>query len=102
MDAAATVERTYLRTWIALLVLAAATFGLSFLDLGPFHTPVALLIGTAKAILIVLFFMHLARERGSIPVAMIVWLLLLGILIALSMADVATRDTPLQPPVSGP
>lgn len=102
MNASPITGRTYLRTWVALLALAAATFGLSFLPLGVFHTPVALLIAGVKAALIALFFMHLAEERGSIPVAVGVWVLLLAILIALTAADVATRHTPERPPASGP
>ena len=102
MDASRITERTYLRTWIALMALAAATFGLSFLDLGVLHVPVALLIAGAKATLIELFFMHLLQERGSIPIAVGIWFLLLAILIALTAGDVLTRETELRPPVSGP
>jgi|SRR5690606_39145204 len=101
MDTPPITERTYLRTWIALMALAAATFGLSFLDLGVFHLPVALLIAGAKAALIALFFMHLVHERGSIPVAVGIWFLLLAILIALTASDVLTRGVMLRPPASG-
>ena len=59
------------------------------------------MIAGAKAALIVLF-MHLADERGSIPIAVGIWFLLLAILIALTAGDVLTRETELRPPVSGP
>lgn len=94
--------RTYLLTWIALMVLAAATLGLSFLPLGAFHTPVALFIAATKAALIALFFMHLADERGSIPIAVGIWVLLLAVLVTLTAADVLTRGATLRPPASGP
>jgi len=102
MDAPRAAERTYLLVWIALLVLAAATFGLSSLGLGAFHMPVALLIAGAKAALIALFFMHLSRERGSIPLALGVSIALLAILILFTTADVRTRETLPRPPASGP
>ena len=90
--------RTYLATWLALLALTAATFGLAFLPLGAFHVPVALLIAGTKGGLIVLFFMHLAEHRGTSRVTVLVWALLLATLVALTAADVATRDrTPRRP-----
>lgn len=83
--------RRYLLTWLTLLALATTTFGLAHLDLGPARVPTALAIAGAKATLIVLFFMGLSRERGSIPIAVGLWLALLIILVALTAADVATR-----------
>ncbi|HEX7051822.1 MAG TPA: cytochrome C oxidase subunit IV family protein [Longimicrobiales bacterium] len=93
--------RTYLFTWIALVVLSALTLLLSVAPLGPFHVPVALLIAGTKGVLIVLFFMHLVEQRSVNRVAVIFWLLLLLILISLTAADVATRSLDLRPPVSG-
>ena len=39
-------------------VLTVVTAGVAFIDLGPFNTVVALVIATFKAVLVVLFFMH--------------------------------------------
>jgi cytochrome c oxidase subunit 4 len=50
--------RTYIGVFVALLVLTAATVGAARMDLGAFNTPVALLIAVVKALLVVLFFMH--------------------------------------------
>lgn len=91
MQQTAPSTRTYLLTWLALLALAVVTFGLSQFDLGSLQVLIALVIAAVKATLIALFFMGLARERGSIPIAVGLWLALLAILISLTAADVWTR-----------
>src|SRR5580692_7652464 len=78
--------------WLALMVLTVVTAAVSFVDLGPFNTIVALIIATCKALLVVLFFMHVkyASEKliKMVIVASIFWLLLL---LLLSLADYGTR-----------
>ena len=82
----------YIAIWIALLVLTVVTAGVAFIDLGPFNTIVALTIATCKALLVILFFMHVkyASERLTkvVIVSSIFWLLLL---LGLSLADFGTR-----------
>jgi cytochrome c oxidase subunit 4 len=81
----------YVLAWAALLVLTAASYGISRLDLGAAGTAVALLIAGGKACIVLLFFMHLtetsasARVAAAVAVAFIV-LLCLGI-----YADVGFR-----------
>jgi cytochrome c oxidase subunit 4 len=83
--------RVYITVFIALMVLLALTIGAAFLNLGPFGLPLALTIAALKALLIVLYFMHL---RYSDHVAWIfagagfLWLL---ILIVLTISDYASR-----------
>ena len=85
-------SKLYYIIWIALLILTAVTAGVAFIDLGPFNTVVALVIATFKALLVVLFFMHVKytseRMTKVVIVAAIFWLLLL---LGLSLADYATR-----------
>ena len=85
-------SKLYLGIWITLLCLTVITAGVSFIDLGPLNTVVALVIATFKALLVVLFFMHVkyASEKLSkmVVVAAVFWLLLL---LTLSMADYVTR-----------
>ena len=52
--------RTNLYIFGALLALLFATVLAAYLPLGPLHFPVAMTISLAKAVLIALFFMHLA------------------------------------------
>ena len=69
--------RTDVLTWIALLVLLAITCGSSFIPMGPMNTVVNLAVAAIKALLVVLVFMRLSRERLVIRLvasAGIVWL----------------------------
>jgi cytochrome c oxidase subunit 4 len=85
-------SKFYYGIWIALLCLTVITAAVSFLDLGPFNAVVALVIATVKAVLVVLFFMHVKYTSEKLTkiviVSAIFWLFLL---LALSMADYATR-----------
>jgi len=83
--------RIYFAIFAALLALTALTAWVAFFDLGPLNTVVAITIACAKALLVVLFFMHL-RWGGKI-----LWLLVgtalfwLVILITLIMCDYVSR-----------
>jgi cytochrome c oxidase subunit 4 len=94
--------KTFLITWVALMLLALLSFGLSYLPLGRLEGPLALGIAAMKGALVVLFFMELIGQRASNKIVLItgvVWLLLLA---TLTTADVLTRPTPpLVPPVAG-
>ena len=83
---------TYFAVWIALLVGTFLTYEVAKIDLGPFNAAVALIIATTKALLVALFFMHLkgASER-LLKLVVISTVFFLFILMALSMADYATR-----------
>ena len=85
-------SKMYYGIWIALMVLTVVTASVAFVDLGPFNTVVALVIATCKALLVVLFFMHVkyASEKLTkmVIVASVFWLL---ILLLLSLADYGTR-----------
>ena len=78
--------------WITLMCLTVITATVSFIDLGPFNTIVALAIATFKALLVVLFFMHVkySSERLTkvVIVSSVFWLV---ILLLLSLADYSTR-----------
>ena len=57
--------KLYLAIWLALLVGTGLTSWRHSIDLGPFNTIVALTIATVKAILVVLFFMHVKYATRS-------------------------------------
>ena len=85
-------SKLYYTIWIVLLCLTVVTAAVSFVDLGRFNTVIALVIATVKALLVVLFFMHVkytSEKLTKIVIASaIFWLFLL---LALSMADYGTR-----------
>jgi len=91
--------RLYVAVFAALLVLTVATVTVSYVDLGPLSVVVALTIAFTKALLVVLFFMHLRESSGLVWVVAGGGFFWLAILIALTMSDVLTRGWL---PVSGP
>jgi cytochrome c oxidase subunit 4 len=83
---------TYFAVWAALLVGTFITYKAAFLDLGVFNAAVALTIATTKALLVVLFFMHLrGAPEKLLKLVVISTIFFLFILLALSMADYGTR-----------
>jgi cytochrome c oxidase subunit 4 len=80
-----------LTVFAALLALLLLTIGAAYLDMGSVNTVVALAIAVCKAVLIMLYFMHLRfanRLTWVFAGAAFLWL---AILIALSMSDYLTR-----------
>lgn len=86
-----TPVRTYLLVAIALVVLTAMTIAASFMPLGPLHAPVALALATAKALLVVLYFMNVRRSGPITRIVIIVALFWFGILIVGVLDDYLTR-----------
>ena len=84
--------KLYIGIWLALLVGTGLTVAAALVDMGPFNPIVALAIATTKAILVVLFFMHVkyAHERLT-KLVIIAGIFFFLILLALSMADYSTR-----------
>jgi cytochrome c oxidase subunit 4 len=83
--------RTYYLVFAALLVLTLLTVGASYLELGPLHTVVALLIAASKALLVVLFFMHVLYSPRLIWVVIGGSLFWLALMLALTLSDYWTR-----------
>jgi cytochrome c oxidase subunit 4 len=81
----------YYTIFLALLVGTAITVAVAFVDLGPLNNVVMLTIACAKALLVVLFFMHVrwsTRLTWVVAGAGFFWLL---ILFTLTMADYLSR-----------
>ena len=85
------VPRSLVWAWLGLLLLLAATLGLAYLPLGSGNIVVSLAIATAKAVIVAIVFMKLARGPSLTWIfagAGLFWLMLL---IGLSATDYATR-----------
>ncbi|MDR3622679.1 MAG: cytochrome C oxidase subunit IV family protein [Paludisphaera borealis] len=83
--------RTYVIIYAVLMLLLVATAGAAFLPLGNAHLPVAMTIAVIKAVLIVLFFMHVyysSRLTWVVSVASFLWL---GLLLVFLIADYFSR-----------
>jgi cytochrome c oxidase subunit IV len=82
----------YWGIWLLLICLTFVTAWVANIDLGRLNTVVALVIATSKAIVVVLFFMHV-KYTGEKLTKVVIFsaLFFLLILLGLSMADYATR-----------
>jgi cytochrome c oxidase subunit 4 len=102
----ATPWTVYFWTWVALVVLAAATYLLSKAPIGgsTVHATVALFIAVVKALLVAMIFMHLLEQRSVNRLFFLIATLFIVLLVGLTVADVVTRDANLplpQPPPPG-
>jgi cytochrome c oxidase subunit 4 len=84
--------RTYLSVWAVLLILLVATVGLAYVPLGSMHVVAAVTIAFAKAILIVLFFMHVRYKPRITVVFVCAGLFWLSIMFTLALGDYMTRS----------
>jgi len=84
--------KLYVTIWLALLVGTGLTVFASTIDLGPFNAIVALAIASTKAVLVILFFMHVkyAHEKMT-KLVILTAIFFFLILLALTMADYGTR-----------
>lgn len=85
--------RVYTLVLLALIALTLLTVGISFVPLSAnWHVGLGLSIGGAKAVLVVIFFMHLFRSPKLIWAVVAValfWLLI--VLMLLTFCDYVTR-----------
>jgi cytochrome c oxidase subunit IV len=78
-------------TWLALLILLAATVASAYVPLGTFNLVINLVIAGLKAALVALFFMHLARSNALLRLAACAGLLWLAFMFALTFSDYLSR-----------
>ncbi len=87
-----TSVRTYFTVFIALNVLLVTTVAAAYLPLGDWHFPIAMIFAVAKAVLIVLFFMHVLHSHRLTMIIAVAGFLWLGIMLALTLSDYLSRD----------
>jgi cytochrome c oxidase subunit 4 len=83
--------KVYIGVGSALLVLTATTAGVSFIDLGVFNAVVALAIAVFKAMLVVLFFMHIKYSNKLTKLTVVCGIFVFLGLISMTMADYMSR-----------
>lgn len=81
----------YYTIFASLMVLTVLTVAVSYVDMGLLNLPVALAIAVSKAMLVIMFFMHVKYSTKLVQVTAFTGFLFLGILIALTMADYLSR-----------
>jgi cytochrome c oxidase subunit IV len=75
-----------------LVVLTVATWLIAFVNLGIFNPVVALTIAVMKAVLVILFFMHVRYSSKLTMVTVGAGFFWLLIMITLSLSDYISRD----------
>jgi cytochrome c oxidase subunit 4 len=77
--------------WLSLLALLAVTVVSAYVPMGAFNTVVNLAIAAAKALLVLIFFMHLREASAAIRLIAAAGFFWLAILLGISLADFFAR-----------
>jgi cytochrome c oxidase subunit 4 len=93
MSSHITPRRTYIFVYLALLILLGGTIGLAYVDLGIWNSVAAITIAVVKALLVVLFFMHVKYSSNLTRVYVLAGFLWLALLIGLTLTDYLTRTS---------
>lgn len=96
-----TSRRPLVLTWVALMLLLAATAGIALLPLGWLNTAISFAIALAKALLVAIVFMRLRRAPPLVRLAAVTGAVTLALLFGLALTDYATR-TELKAPFQQP
>ena len=84
-------RRSYFAIFAILMICTYLTWQVAYFDLGPLNTVVALAIAVFKAVLVILFFMHVrhgSRLTGVVVLAGVFWL---ALMLIVTMSDYLTR-----------
>ena len=84
-------KKQYALIFAILMLLTLATTAIGMIDLGRLNVVVALVIATIKALLVVLFFMHIywsSKLNKVVVVSGVVWL---ALLLWLTLTDIFSR-----------
>ncbi len=88
--------RVYFAVFITLLVMTGVTTWVAYIDLGVFNPVMALVIATFKAVLVILFFMHVKYSSKLTWLVVSAAFFFLGIMLTLTMSDYLSRAWPMQ------
>jgi cytochrome c oxidase subunit IV len=83
--------RVYYGIFAVLMLCTYLTVQIAFFDLGAMNTVAALTIAVFKAVLVILFFMHVKYSTRLTWVVVIGGIFWLGILLTLTMTDYLSR-----------
>jgi cytochrome c oxidase subunit 4 len=83
--------RTYLMILVLLLVMTAVTTGAAFINMGVFSPIVALAIACFKAVMVILFFMHIRYSSKVMMLTVGAGFFTFLILITMTLSDYISR-----------
>ena len=81
----------YYAIFVTLMVLTGVTVAVAYIDLGRLNAVAAIAIACFKALIVVLYFMHVKYSSRLIKLTVIAGLYWMGILMALTLGDYLTR-----------
>ena len=81
----------YLGVFITLLIFTGLTVAASFVEMGVFNPIVALAIGCIKAVIVVLFFMHVKYRSKLTKLTVFAGIFTFLVLIGMTLADYFSR-----------
>jgi cytochrome c oxidase subunit IV len=84
--------KTYLTILLALLVLTGVTTGAAFVNMGVFSPIVALAIACFKAVLVILFFMHIRYSSRVMMLTVGAGFFTFLVLITMTLSDYISRS----------
>jgi cytochrome c oxidase subunit IV len=86
------VSRTiYYAVFGTLMALTGVTVAIAYIDLGPINAVAAIAIACFKALIVVLYFMHVKFSTRLVKLTVIAGLYWMGILLTLTLSDYLTR-----------
>ncbi len=83
--------KTYVFVWVALLCLTGLTIKAAQMKMGEWSMVANIAIASAKASLVLWFFMHLRQERRLFKLLIFVPLMTISIIIGLTFFDILYR-----------
>jgi cytochrome c oxidase subunit IV len=83
--------KIYYGIFAILMVLTGVTVGVAYIDLGRWNTVAAIAIACFKAMIVVLYFMHVKYSTRLIQLTVIAGLYWMVILFGLTLGDYLTR-----------
>jgi len=84
--------KIYFRVWGTLLILLAVTVGVAYIHLGWFNPAAAVGIAGIKALIIILYFMHVRYSPKVVWVFVSAGFIWLGMIFLWTLADYLTRS----------
>lgn len=79
------------KIWLALLLLTGVTVSVASFDFGYLNVLAAMTVASTKALLVILFFMHLKYENRLLGAFVFLVFVILAIFIGFTFFDVAWR-----------
>lgn len=83
--------KIYLRVYITLLIFTGLTVWAAFIDLHIFNPIIAVAIACIKAVIVILFFMHVYFQSKLIKLTVVSGFLTFLILITMTLSDYISR-----------